>query len=47
MSLPKSGSKDKISKVTKNAVKSKFKPNITKADKDKEIPGENPSSPHG
>jgi hypothetical protein len=40
MSLPKSGSKDKLGRVTKAAVKSKFKP-AAKADKDKDqIPGE-------
>jgi hypothetical protein len=42
MSLPKSGSKDKLGRVTKAAVKSKFKPSAAKADKDKDlIPGEN------
>jgi hypothetical protein len=55
MSLPKSRSKDKIGRVTKAAVKSKFKPvsaaaKTDKAEKEKDkdnIPVENPMSPNG
>lgn len=55
MSLPKSGSKDKLGRVTKAAVKSKFKPvsaaaKTDKAEKEKEkdqIPVETPMSPNG
>jgi hypothetical protein len=53
MSLPKSRSKDKLGRVTKAAVKSKFKPvsaaaKNDKAEKEKDnIPVENPMSPNG
>ena len=52
MSLPKSGSKEKLGKVTKAGVKSKFKPvsAAVKVDKEKDkdqIPGENLMSPTG
>ena len=54
MSLPKSGSKDKLGRVTKAAVKSKFKPasaaaKADKAEKEKykgQIPVETPMSPN-
>ena len=55
MSLPKSGSKERLGRVTKAAVKSKFKPvaaaaKTDKAEKEKErdyIPVEAPLSPNG